>query len=621
MTRNQFGGTTADEVYGLVKVNGQSVESPTGATVLFYDAQTGGNQITDLQDSGGAPITSVTADSTGMMPVFFGPDGVTQMWASANGGPRRMIVSFAAAASAVSSAQTSATSAAASASAAASSASTAQTAASQATAPTDTTMAAKIQDSTSQTAQALATAYASVVAATTLTDAGIVAAAAKVQPGGQVYLLPGKTYTISNPITLTDVGLRGDGSAILNVPTALGAGVAAVTITSSQTNAPIVTLEGFQLTGPGPRSLGVKTANCDGLAVTGSAKPIVSHVRITQFDSGNVWNNTVGHIYLDHSEVTDCYYGIYCKQNTYDYFVTDCRIDGNTFANFATPADQGFAGMVVQNTHAGFAPYGIYQEATPANQGSPKVFLQDVILQHTRFEAIGNGAIFTDAQQDASNASITSNLHVEHPGFSWSATYKIATRAQDYAVTLSQTDRIIHIAGGANPFTAGAVNVYHVKTAGHASLELHGASAATTQVVTDSIPLGSANVFAWSAPAVPGAQVSFQRVTVAGDGTNAFLNFGTATNRYAQFNGSTARVGGDASNVVYADGSEFRVRASDNGYGIVFRATKAGVGFNNAAPSKPVLSYSRSGAGETAAAAAIRSALATLGLVTDSTTA
>jgi hypothetical protein len=43
--------------------------------------------------------------------------------------------------------------------------------------------------------------------------------------------------------------------------------------------------------------------------------------------------------------------------------------------------------------------------------------------------------------------------------------------------------------------------------------------------------------------------------------------------------------------------------------------------FGGTAVARPVLSYSRSGAGETAAAAALRQALAVLGLVTDSTTA
>lgn len=63
-----------------------------------------------------------------------------------------------------------------------------------------------------------------------------------------------------------------------------------------------------------------------------------------------------------------------------------------------------------------------------------------------------------------------------------------------------------------------------------------------------------------------------------------------------------------------------RVIVGDSGTGTVI--TGSALGFFGGVPaSKPTLNYSRSAAGETTAGAAIRSALANLGLVTDSTTA
>jgi hypothetical protein len=185
VTRNLFGGTTSDNVWTAASVraangNSVSVEMPSAATVLFYDAQTAGNQITDLQDLTNAPISQVAVDASGDVPMFYGPDGVTQMWASANGGPRRLIVSLQAAANAVSGAQTSATDASASASAAASSAtdaansaSTAQAAASTATAPTDSMVAGLVPTSSgSATSSALAAALVAQPGALSLSGTG-----------------------------------------------------------------------------------------------------------------------------------------------------------------------------------------------------------------------------------------------------------------------------------------------------------------------------------------------------------------------------------------------------------------------------------------------------------------
>lgn len=88
MARHEFGGGSSDWVFstsggGLVRV--------TSATLTLHDAETGGSQVTDLL-VGGVPATSVPVGSDGMVPSFSGPDGVTELWASA-GGPRIKLVS------------------------------------------------------------------------------------------------------------------------------------------------------------------------------------------------------------------------------------------------------------------------------------------------------------------------------------------------------------------------------------------------------------------------------------------------------------------------------------------------------------------------------------------------
>lgn len=80
--RYQFGAGIADYVVrpsdGLWAVG-------AGAVVTFWDAAVDGVQYTDLQDVEGQPISEVKADEYGGLPRFFGPDGVTGMWADAGG--------------------------------------------------------------------------------------------------------------------------------------------------------------------------------------------------------------------------------------------------------------------------------------------------------------------------------------------------------------------------------------------------------------------------------------------------------------------------------------------------------------------------------------------------------
>ncbi|MFE9363676.1 glycosyl hydrolase family 28-related protein [Streptomyces sp. NPDC006978] len=62
-----------------------------GAVITLWDSATEGTQYVDLLDFSSTPITTVTADEMGFIPAFFGPDGVTGMWAEAEGGGRAWV--------------------------------------------------------------------------------------------------------------------------------------------------------------------------------------------------------------------------------------------------------------------------------------------------------------------------------------------------------------------------------------------------------------------------------------------------------------------------------------------------------------------------------------------------
>lgn len=89
--RFEFGGV-ADYVVTLGG-DGAATLVP-GATLTFYDSEAGGEQITDLVDLNGDPISDGTlvADAYGAVPPFRGPDGTYRLWVSADGGPRRAMV-------------------------------------------------------------------------------------------------------------------------------------------------------------------------------------------------------------------------------------------------------------------------------------------------------------------------------------------------------------------------------------------------------------------------------------------------------------------------------------------------------------------------------------------------
>jgi hypothetical protein len=98
--RHPFGGGIADWAFTADTDGSLAVAAATAIT--FWTARSGGVQYTDLATDA-AGTTTMSQVSTvavaedgyvvGDIPVFFGPPGVTLMWASAGGGPRRLMIS------------------------------------------------------------------------------------------------------------------------------------------------------------------------------------------------------------------------------------------------------------------------------------------------------------------------------------------------------------------------------------------------------------------------------------------------------------------------------------------------------------------------------------------------
>ena len=87
--RRKFGGSAPDFA---ITISGTAVNIAPSTVITFWTALTGGSQYTDLQNTGGGAITSVTTDTAGELPEFFGPSGVWKMAADGGGGTRRWVL-------------------------------------------------------------------------------------------------------------------------------------------------------------------------------------------------------------------------------------------------------------------------------------------------------------------------------------------------------------------------------------------------------------------------------------------------------------------------------------------------------------------------------------------------
>lgn len=95
-TRHAFGGGIAD--WSFTAGVGDVATLEPGSTITFFNAETAGTQYTDLLDNAGAAATFIVSSNgsdgrtIGQVPAFSGPPYIGSMWASADGGPRALMV-------------------------------------------------------------------------------------------------------------------------------------------------------------------------------------------------------------------------------------------------------------------------------------------------------------------------------------------------------------------------------------------------------------------------------------------------------------------------------------------------------------------------------------------------
>lgn len=407
-------------------------------------------------------------------------------------------------------------------------------------------------------------------------SAAFESAAAEAGIGGTIFLpKAGGPYTITTPVTLADVNIDSDGATIV-VPASFSAGpeAAAITLDSPQGHYSGMHAKNFRLIGPGTRTLGVRTANVVGIRINRRCKPVFDHVEVRYFDKGFAFNNELGHISLiNGTNANNNYYGVYLERNNNDYLFHNCEINGNTFANFGCPADQGWGALIVKNAHIGYAPYSFYQEAEPKAQGINKGFISTALFSHARFEAIGNAAIWSDATVDAGNFSLAETIDIDNPGFSWAkadGSYDIAARPRTHAIYFPQTNRQIRIRNGNYPFVAAdpQYSPIRIKRPGHTVLEIIGNGAAATNVTSDTGRVGALYAYEYPANGL---------ITHNGNTADPVLSFGTSTG-FIQPGGSSLRRLGTDTAYLYADfNNDFRFRNSASGNTLIGRITANGI--------------------------------------------
>jgi hypothetical protein len=93
MARQTFGGDTTAIAMTAVADPDNTLKLARNATgITTWTAQTGGTQVTDLQNMAGGAITTVSTDANGGFQ-FKGPDEIYQLWMDSGIGARQLAIS------------------------------------------------------------------------------------------------------------------------------------------------------------------------------------------------------------------------------------------------------------------------------------------------------------------------------------------------------------------------------------------------------------------------------------------------------------------------------------------------------------------------------------------------
>lgn len=265
----------------------------------------------------------------------------------------------------------------------------------------------------------------------------------------------GRSYRITHPLALTATTMWSDSLGATLHMSELGPGAAGITLsgpTNRMEDRPM--LRNLIINGPNhTQALGKSPAEMDGILLGRphtAAQPALDRVLVTGFRAGIVLAAPDGHITLTGVAANGNYYGVYLRQAHGDTALLNCQFGGNAFAGIAMPATTGLGGgCYALMCTLGFQPYGIYQE--PGDCRVP--FLSDAFLQ-ARFEAIGNGAIVSDATGQGEGGKFAA-ARIFAAGFSWSDAHRLTSHPRDFCLRFPYADGINIIEQGEFPFLPG----------------------------------------------------------------------------------------------------------------------------------------------------------------------
>lgn len=282
-------------------------------------------------------------------------------------------------------------------------------------------------------------------------------------PGrGGMLFFPTGIYFFTEQLTTYYTTFIGEGMvySVLRCTALLGAGVPALIMGLGGQGQRLTGLRDIAIRGPGTRSLGNKTASCDGVKLL--SQMTLKDFEVSFFDTGVIVDSVgEGHIEFFGPNVHDNYYGVYFTSGGGpggNYLFLGGGVNGNTFANYALSEAGTIVGSRFFNTHTGYAPYSFYQEAGSTDAQ----FFLDVAMETLSFEQCGNAAIFTEKYAGGSARGGCSGLSIENPGFTWNSAYKITARDNAYAVRLGRCNRSNKIKTGSWPFYNGSTGTLYI---------------------------------------------------------------------------------------------------------------------------------------------------------------
>lgn len=197
--------------------------------------------------------------------------------------------------------------------------------------------------------------------------ATVAAASSALSGGGVVELGAGSiAFTSAAPPAGVTIRGRGRGLTTLAIASDAGSGHKALDCSASTEAAPIV-LEAFTLQGPGSGNftIGTAPANMDGV-FTGSNMQC-RNFRVLGFRSGIVVQNSHEQFYTTQS--TNNYYNVYNTTGNGNQVFYGCDLTGATRASLVASGAGTYDACSFINTHVGFAPVGLFKEATTTNAG------------------------------------------------------------------------------------------------------------------------------------------------------------------------------------------------------------------------------------------------------------